>query len=345
MKIHQRKNQRHFIEDKIRPWQKLREDRRPPEGWLKTIRKTLGLNTRQLADRLGVRHSSVLRLEKREVQDKITIASLSKAAKAMNCQLIYAIVPKTGFNNLNEITEQQAKNLASYLVKKAEHNMKVESQGISAKETKKQISQLATELKTRMNSDLWEYQNKKVKLPEFETERLFLRGVQLKDAKSYEKSFADYNIIQHLSHLVPWPYPKGAVKDFLKKTILPKQGITRWMWVIFLKDKEDTVIGAVDLWREGYPENRGFWLAKQHWGKGFMTEALKPITDYAFNHLRFKKLIFANAVGNNRSRRIKEKTGAVYLKSCPGKFVNLKYKEKEIWELTRENWKTQKKSQ
>ena len=152
------------MENKIRPWKKLRGDKRPPNGWLKAIRESLGLNTRQLADRLGIQHSSVLRLEKREVQGKATIESLAKTAKAMNCQFIYAIVPKTGFNNLNEIIDQQANTLANYLVKKAGHNMKLESQGISTKETKKQISQLASQLKSKMNSRLWEtFQNKKAK--------------------------------------------------------------------------------------------------------------------------------------------------------------------------------------
>ena len=164
MKTHQRKNQRDLIENKIKPWQALREDRRPSSGWLRVIRGALGLNIRQLADRLGVQHSSVSRLEKREVQGKATIESLTKAAEAMNCQLIYAIVPKAGFNNLNEIIDQQATILANYLVKKTGHNMRLESQGISDKEMKKQISQLAIELKAKMNSHLWEsFQNKKAK--------------------------------------------------------------------------------------------------------------------------------------------------------------------------------------
>ena len=60
--------------------------------------------------------------------------------------------------------------------------------------------------------------------------------------------------------------------------------------------------------------------------------------NYAFNELEFDKLTFANAVGNKRSRRVKEKTGAVYLENRPAKFVNPEYKEHEIWELTRENW-------
>ncbi len=69
-----------------------------------------------------------------------------------------------------------------------------------------------------------------------------------------------------------------------------------------------------------------------------MTEAVKPVIDYAFGELKFKKLIFANAVGNERSRRIKEKTGAIYLENRPAKFVNPKYSEHEIWELTKERW-------
>ena len=166
MKTHRKnqQNERYLMENKIQPWQKLKDNRRPPNGWLKAIRGALGINTRQLADRLGVQHSSVLRLEKREVQGKATIESLAKAAKAMNCQLIYTIVPKSGFNSLNEIIDQQANTLASYLVKRVRHSMRLESQDISDKEMNKQISQLAIELKAKMDGRLWEtVQNKKVK--------------------------------------------------------------------------------------------------------------------------------------------------------------------------------------
>ncbi len=175
-------------------------------------------------------------------------------------------------------------------------------------------------------------------LPEFETKHLFLRGVRIEDWESYEKNFADYEVIQHLSHHVPWPYPKGLVKTYLEDLILPEQGKTRWLWAIFLKDNRDEVIGCVDLWREGRPENRGFWLAKKCWGRGFMTEAVTPITEYAFSALGFEKLVFANAVGNLRSRRIKEKTGAIFIEKQPAKFVDPKYTEHEIWELTKLNW-------
>ena len=183
-----------------------------------------------------------------------------------------------------------------------------------------------------------------LQIPEFETKILFLRGVKLEDADSYEKNFVDYEVIQHLFHKVPWPYPKGGVKEFLTKEVLPNQGLTRWFWVIFLKENRNEVIGSIELLKNAQPGNRGFWLARQYWGKGFMTEAIDPVTDYAFEHIKFEKLIFANAVGNYQSRRIKEKTGAVYIGERSEKFVNPAYDRCELWELTKENWKKNKKN-
>jgi RimJ/RimL family protein N-acetyltransferase len=100
----------------------------------------------------------------------------------------------------------------------------------------------------------------------------------------------------------------------------------------------------VDLYREGKPENRGFWLGKKFWGHGLMTEAVIPITDYAFDTLGFETLYFDNALGNLRSRRVKEKTGARLIRTEPAKLVDPQYTEIEIWELTKQSWITFKKT-
>lgn len=175
-------------------------------------------------------------------------------------------------------------------------------------------------------------------LPVFETERLILRGVTLEDEAAYKKNFVDYEVIRHLAAAVPWPYPENGVSDFIKNGILPQQGNGRWVWGIFLKTNPSELIGVVDLWRDGKPENRGFWLAREHWGRGIMSEAVEPVMDHAFDELGFEKLVFANAVGNKASRRVKEKTGARLLYSEPAKFVDPAYTEHEIWELTKKAW-------
>lgn len=181
-----------------------------------------------------------------------------------------------------------------------------------------------------------------INLPTFKTKRLILKGVTKLDIPSYEKHFVDYEVIQHLAAQVPWPYPKNGVEWFLENNIFPYQGKNLWMWGIFEKEKPQDLIGAVHLWRQGKPEHRGFWLSKNFWGKGYMTEAVAPVMNYAFDFLGFEKLIFANAVDNKRSRRIKEKTGARLIDVKPAKFVNPKYTEHEIWELTKDEWNQSK---
>ena len=75
-----------------------------------------------------------------------------------------------------------------------------------------------------------------------------------------------------------------------------------------------------------------------------MTEAAKPVMDYAFDVLGFEKLVLANAVGNPASRRIKEKIGAIFLRTEPAIYVNPSYTKREVWELTKECWKAHKTS-
>jgi RimJ/RimL family protein N-acetyltransferase len=175
-------------------------------------------------------------------------------------------------------------------------------------------------------------------LPVFKTKRLILKGITEEDALAYTEHFVDYEVISQLAASVPWPYPEGGVLSFIKMYILPHQGKDKWVWGLFLKETPVELIGAIDLWRKCNPENRGFWLGKKFWGQGLMTEAVVPVTDYAFSDLNFDKLVFSNALGNVRSRRIKEKTGARFVRTEPAKSVNPAYTEREVWELTKEEW-------
>lgn len=175
-------------------------------------------------------------------------------------------------------------------------------------------------------------------IPTFETKRLILKDISEKDIPAYQKHFVDYEIVSQLSSAVPWPFPADGIENFVINMILPHQGLDRWFWGIFLKENPEELIGGVDLWRNPRPENRGFWLGRKFWGKGYMTESVIPVTDYAFNVLGFDKLVFSNALGNEKSRRVKEKTGARLIGTRPAKFVDPNYSEAETWELSKEDW-------
>lgn len=175
-------------------------------------------------------------------------------------------------------------------------------------------------------------------IPTFETQRLILRPVTTKDLPSYQQNFNDYEVIRYLASYVPWPYPEKGVEEFYYKMLLPKQGKDYWHWGLFLKDEPNETIGGIDLWRNSAIDNRGFWLARKCWGKGYMTEAASRINDHAFDDLGFEILHFGNAITNIGSRRIKEKTGATYKGTRPFKFVDPEVHDSQVWELTKANW-------
>ncbi len=178
-------------------------------------------------------------------------------------------------------------------------------------------------------------------IPVLQTQRLVLRDALLLDVEKYRRNFDDYAVISELAAVVSWPYPADGVLDFLEK-LRPAQGKDRWVWALYLKEAPDEPIGNVDLRRSAVVENRGFWLARRFWGRGLMTEATGAVTDYAFDVLGFEVLVFSNAVGNLRSRRIKEKAGARLLRTEPARFVNPDYTEREVWELTKAAWRARR---
>ena len=65
-------------------------------GWLKSIRQAVGVPVDEVARRLGVCRWEVHRLEESEKNSRIMLATLSRAAKGLGCELVYALIPKEG---------------------------------------------------------------------------------------------------------------------------------------------------------------------------------------------------------------------------------------------------------
>jgi predicted DNA-binding mobile mystery protein A len=148
-------NQRTLIEKKLRAWTALRTDNVPRSGWIKAVRGALGITTRQLADRVGVEQSNITRLEEREPSGKVTLERLAKTANAMNCRLIYAIVPNDQYSDLEAIIDERARDLAQQLVRTTEHSMRLEKQGADDNDLAKEVDSLKDELKSKMDSRIW----------------------------------------------------------------------------------------------------------------------------------------------------------------------------------------------
>ena len=66
----------------------------PKGGWIRAIRKMRGLSLTAVAKRLDLQRQNVFQFEKSEEQGHILIANLRRVADAMECELVYAIIPK-----------------------------------------------------------------------------------------------------------------------------------------------------------------------------------------------------------------------------------------------------------
>jgi len=65
-------------------------------GWLRTVRREVGIPVMELARRMGVSRSEVFRSEKVEERGAIELQMLRRAAEALGCELVYGLTPKEG---------------------------------------------------------------------------------------------------------------------------------------------------------------------------------------------------------------------------------------------------------
>ncbi len=105
---------------------------------------------------MGTTHQVPLRLEDSETRGTVTLDSLDRAARAMNCRLVYAIVPAPELGSLEAIVEDRALALARSLASTVSHTMHLESQGVDAEDTEVQIKRLAEELMRTSDRRLWD---------------------------------------------------------------------------------------------------------------------------------------------------------------------------------------------
>jgi len=153
MRPEDRSTARRQLDKRLSSMQNMELFVRPPRGWLKAIREALGMTTAQLGRRLGVVQSRVVAIEQAEAKGTITLNSLEKAAQALDCHLVYALMPR---QPLEDIVEQRASLLAKSRLKSTGHTMTLEAQGVDATDESEQLKRLIRQLVEKSGSKLWE---------------------------------------------------------------------------------------------------------------------------------------------------------------------------------------------
>ena len=115
---------------------------RPNLGWIRSIRMALGMSSKQLADRMHVKPPRITELENAEIQGNITLKSLRRAAEALDCEVVYALVPRS---DLESILKTQAHKVAQRNLGNVAHTMLLEKQSLSERENARQMARMVAE--------------------------------------------------------------------------------------------------------------------------------------------------------------------------------------------------------
>ena len=136
----------------LRPWHDLVQKHEQYNNWFQVIREALGVSTRYLAKKIGLSPGRIVQLQQAEIDGSITLRNLKKVAESLDCQLIYAFVPK---NSLESIIENRAKEVAKEMLGSVNHTMSLEQQEVKKSELQEQYTDLVNELILENPKNLW----------------------------------------------------------------------------------------------------------------------------------------------------------------------------------------------
>lgn len=105
------------------------------------------MSTAQLAKRLGIRQPSLVALEQSEAKGTIELATLRRVAEALDCTLVYAIVPN---KPLETTLRDRARAFARRRRAPVEHSMLLEDQKVTAQDAEARLDEIVRETNPRL---------------------------------------------------------------------------------------------------------------------------------------------------------------------------------------------------
>ena len=160
---------------------------------------------------------------------------------------------------------------------------------------------------------------------EIKTKRLILRKPSVKDAKDLARNGNEKDMF-YFTWYIPYPFTVSkAIKiiKWLNKEIRKKEdGDKTLAFCITLKNNGE-VIGVIDLYDISNKNKRakiGYWIGKEHRGKGFASEAVKAVLNIGFKKMKLNKISAETLKDNYGSNKL--------LKRLEFKEIGIKKKHK-----------------
>ncbi|MCW5849908.1 MAG: GNAT family N-acetyltransferase [Anaerolineae bacterium] len=148
----------------------------------------------------------------------------------------------------------------------------------------------------------------------FETERLLIRSPLPGDGPALNEA-----VVESLDSLRPWmPWAQTAPTVEEEEEIVRK-GRLRFLersdlWLLLFLKGTNIVVGGSGLHRIDWDVPRfeiGYWCRSRFEGQGYITEAVRAITAFAFTTLGAQRVMIRMDTRNVRSRAVAERAGYV----------------------------------
>jgi ribosomal-protein-alanine N-acetyltransferase len=138
-----------------------------------------------------------------------------------------------------------------------------------------------------------------------ETDRLVLRPPEAADAPVFQRELSRIEMGRMLA--ISHPYPESGAATWIG-SMCPGRD-----FAMLVRDTGEVIGGISIVESEQHKRAElGYWCAREFWGRGYTTEAVRAIIDYGFRSLGLQR-VYAECHGDNpASRRVLEKAGMTY---------------------------------
>ncbi|HLK41809.1 MAG TPA: GNAT family N-acetyltransferase [Thermoleophilia bacterium] len=146
--------------------------------------------------------------------------------------------------------------------------------------------------------------------PELRTGRLLLRGWRDSDREPFARLNADPEVMEHFVA----PLTRAESDAFVDRTLRRWEEHGFGLWAVEVPETAP-FIGFVGLAYHDFPAHFtpcvevGWRLAREHWGRGYATEAALASLRFGFEELALPEIVSMTYRDNLRSRAVMERIG------------------------------------
>ena len=177
-----------------------------------------------------------------------------------------------------------------------------------------------------------------------ETSRLLLRPYERVDAEQLGTAVS--SAYEHLRPWMPWASPEQSAEQSLKiiAGMQAEWAVRSDMTLGIFNRSSSELLGGTGLHRPDWDVRCfeiGYWIHPNHEGNGYVTEAARALTDYAFDVLCAERVEIKLDPMNARSRAVPNRLKFLHEGTLRRNVMGVdgSHRDSEIYAVTRTDWR------